>query len=671
MKIFAIRATGLARVRFVVALACSLAASPALAQEQAPDRMISTPADHFAIAPGGVDMRTGRYVYDETDLSIGGEAGGLVLSRTMAAGVLGHTNPFGNLSHNWDVMIMERRININDPGNMQGLDYRMNVYFGGRSQTFEAYQSATGYMPKSQGTGWASLTFSGDKASAGVVYTFTATDGTAAMFRALGNGDCSSSIFRCAYVSEITEPDGTRLTFDYGASGASTGGAVQLRRVTSSRGYALLLEGTDNLVTKACVLNLALAPLPTNGLCPANALATATYGYVSGPARLASVTGPDGATAGFTYSGTGSTFTMGFLRPGETSPWLVNTVNLMPDEEAVVQEVVVGQSFADGQSYTYAFDQTPQAGATPSAVAGGGYQDALGHTTRIAYDWPLLHGDNPYNCTQLPCSMPAPDQFPHNYQLTPGPVEVIDALGHASHFDYCDPVPMQDLPSYEVNRCVVIPLQSFTDPEGALTELQYDGNRNITRVTRHPRPGSHLPDGSIPPNIVTAATYDVAHPRSAAKPLTRTDARGNTTEYSYSPDHGGLLTETGPAPSTGAPRPQTRHDYAQRYAWVANGSGGYQHASSTPIWVHTATSLCRTSAATGNPLAPCAAAGDEVRTAYDYGPDSGPNTLLLRGQTVTSTDNGVTTILRTCYGYDALGRRISETQPGANLGSCP
>ncbi|MEA3030032.1 MAG: hypothetical protein QOG13_1357, partial [Sphingomonadales bacterium] len=86
-----------------------------------------------------------------------------------------------------------------------------------------------------------------------------------------------------------------------------------------------------------------------------------------------------------------------------------------------------------------------------------------------------------------------------------------------------------------------------------------------------------------------------------------------------------------------------------------------------PVWLRTATSSCRTSAATGNPAAPCASAGDEVRTQYDYGPDSGPNTLLLRGQTVSA--DGVT--LRTCYGYDTFGRRISETQPLANLASCP
>ena len=96
----------------------------------------------------------------------------------------------------------------------------------------------------------------------------------------------------------------------------------------------------------------------------------------------------------------------------------------------------------------------------------------------------------------------------------------------------------------------------------------------------------------------------------------------------------------------------------------------YAHAG-PPIWVQTATSMCRTSAATGNPAAPCTTAGDEVRTTFEYGPDSGPNNLLLRGQAVTSTDGGVTTTLRTCYAYDEDGRRISETQPNANLSSCP
>jgi hypothetical protein len=178
--------------------------------------------------------------------------------------------------------------------------------------------------------------------------------------------------------------------------------------------------------------------------------------------------------------------------------------------------------------------------------------------------------------------------------------------------------------------------------------------------------------GSGLPNLERDANYPstCTNRFTCNKPTSVTDARGNTTDYTYDSSHGGVLTETGPAPSAGAPRPQTRHEYAQRYAWILASGGGYVQ-SAAPVWVQTATSMCRTSAATGNPSAPCATAGDEVRTAFDYGPDSGPNNLLLRGQTVTSTDGGVTTTLRTCYSYDRDGRRISETQPNANLGSCP
>jgi YD repeat-containing protein len=63
----------------------------------------------------------------------------------------------------------------------------------------------------------------------------------------------------------------------------------------------------------------------------------------------------------------------------------------------------------------------------------------------------------------------------------------------------------------------------------------------------------------------------------------------------------------------------------------------------------------------------CAQPSDEVLTTYDYGPDSGPNNLLLRGKAVTA--DGKTA--RTCYAYDALGNKISETSANAQLANCP
>ncbi|MEG3148221.1 hypothetical protein U1839_26535 [Sphingomonas sp. RT2P30] len=200
----------------------------------------------------------------------------------------------------------------------------------------------------------------------------------------------------------------------------------------------------------------------------------------------------------------------------------------------------------------------------------------------------------------------------------------------------------------------------YTTPEG--NGVSYvggpRGNRAEMRVFA--KPGSGVPD------IVTTANYTTtcANLLTCNKPTWTRDAKNNQTDYTYSPDHGGVLTQTGPADANGV-RPQTRYGYVQRYAWILNSSGGYVHAAS-PIWLPDSESFCRASAATGNASAPCAG-NDEVRTTYEYGPDGGPNNLFLRGKAVTA--DGVT--LRTCYGNDANGRRISETSPRANLAVCP
>jgi YD repeat-containing protein len=200
----------------------------------------------------------------------------------------------------------------------------------------------------------------------------------------------------------------------------------------------------------------------------------------------------------------------------------------------------------------------------------------------------------------------------------------------------------------------------FTDPEGIKTVLQYDNWRNVTRATRHPKPGVLNPDGSVPAPIVTSATYDTGNPRSADKPLSMTDARGNFTTWTYAPEHGGVLTETGPAVNGIAP--QKRYSYVQRTARLADSS-----SAGPPVWLLDRMSTCRT----GNPSgAGCAlGAADEVLTVYDYGPDSASNNLHLRGQAVTADGQ----ILRTCFAYDGLGRKISETSPNgtAGLSSCP
>ena len=164
-----------------------------------------------------------------------------------------------------------------------------------------------------------------------------------------------------------------------------------------------------------------------------------------------------------------------------------------------------------------------------------------------------------------------------------------------------------------------------------------------TNATISPR-SSAIPRSGSPPADASSTARPIPSTAPTGGPATSRPRRrtfnGNATDYTYDarawrrPDRDRPVA---PTRQNGLPvRPQTRHKYAQRTAWISNGGGGYVQAA-TPIWVLHARRSCRTSAATGNPARPATTAGDEVLTEYDYGPNSGPNTLLLRGQTVTAT----------------------------------
>jgi hypothetical protein len=645
------------------ALSCALLSTtafctqPALAQDAAAN--VSPPQEKLVVAPGGVDMRSGRYAYSQTDLSIGGETGGLAMTRTLAQPVMGHNNPFANFSHGFDILVSEKRIFVHEniykhsPGMP---DYQIEIAFGGKSETFRSEGSTGGFTQESR-SGFAQLELSGTKASGASVYTLRTGDGTEAVFRPIGSGDCSS-VLRCAYVAQVTQADGSRLDFEYDNAGNN---ATRLRAVTSNRGYALLLEYSGSLVVKACTLNLALGPKPANNVCPANALATATYGYDgnAGETRLASATDASGATWGFVNAPS----SVAFVKPGQTTPWLTNIGGFHRDNDGLFHWIVTRQEFADGSLYTYNYDETPPVYGQVPSIAGGTYTDNLGNVTQVRYGFPIKpydprlgYGDVDPNEEEGP-----PSHIVH--QVTPGPVEVIDPLGRTSKTDYCDPNAMANLPANYRHRCFVMPVPaSTTSPGDVFTRMTWDiPSRNLLKTERFP---NNNPTG-IP--IVRSSGYlcSPATIRYCNKPVSDTDARLAVTEYSYDPAHGGLTRKTLPAPSPGAPRPETRYEYAQRYARVSDGAGGHVPVAH-PVWLLSATSTCRTSAATGNPASPCATAGDEVRTTYDYGPDSAPNNLQLRGTVVTADGQS----LRTCTSYDAQGRAISATGTGAQLGQC-
>jgi len=177
-----------------------------------------------------------------------------------------------------------------------------------------------------------------------------------------------------------------------------------------------------------------------------------------------------------------------------------------------------------------------------------------------------------------------------------------------------------------------------------------------------PKPGSSanpiIPDGMTFPTDAECSSNLI----TCNLPKTVSDGNGNATTFTYDPVHGGVLTETKPAGSGGVSQ-VIRHHYAQRYAWIKNSGGGYS-PTATPIWVLTDDHTCTSGATSGETC--MAGAAKEVVTTYEYGPDSGPNNLLLRGKVVTADGKS----LRTCFLYDFQGNKIAETSPRAGLATC-
>jgi YD repeat-containing protein len=210
-------------------------------------------------------------------------------------------------------------------------------------------------------------------------------------------------------------------------------------------------------------------------------------------------------------------------------------------------------------------------------------------------------------------------------------------------------------------------------PEGNATALTYDAMGNITQMQNIPKLGTGLAtltqSAAFPgsPLCVTENLLSSGEAITCTRPLWVKDAKANQTDFTWDAVHGGVLTKTGPADPSGV-RPQTRYEYAQLHAWYSNGAGGFLQ-SVVPIWLLIKERYCKITAASG---ASCVGgANDEVITEYDYGPNSGPNSLLLRGMVVTASNSaGVLESLRTCYTYDDRGNKVSETKPLANLAVC-
>ncbi|HEX8644505.1 MAG TPA: RHS repeat-associated core domain-containing protein [Allosphingosinicella sp.] len=204
--------------------------------------------------------------------------------------------------------------------------------------------------------------------------------------------------------------------------------------------------------------------------------------------------------------------------------------------------------------------------------------------------------------------------------LTVGrPTSVTDALGRATLMQY-------DAAGRPTR---------ITAPEGNYTQLSYDARGNVTQTQHVAKPGSGLA------NVTTSATF----PSSCTNvvtcnfPTSTTDARGNVTDYSYDPVHGGVLTVTAPAVTVGnaAVRPQVR----TIYSLVAG------------VHLPTQISSCQTQSA-------CAGTADEARTTTVYGANHNP-------VQITSGNGSGTLAAGQAMTYDGVGNLLTVDGPLAGV----
>ena len=168
---------------------------------------------------------------------------------------------------------------------------------------------------------------------------------------------------------------------------------------------------------------------------------------------------------------------------------------------------------------------------------------------------------------------------------------------------------------------------------GPEVRYTYDSRGNVTQVRRiSATPGT-------PTDIYTYAGFPASctNARTCNQPEWTRDPRGNQTDFTYDPAHGGVLTITAPTGSTGV-RPQVRNSYTAVSAVWLNPAGGT--VSGTPVYRQTMTAQCQN-------LVTCTGAADEARTTITYG----PNDALLPVSTTSGSGNGALAATTTMTWY--------------------
>lgn len=612
----------------LAAAACVFTATPAAAQDAPP------PPEQDTESGTGVSLVSGGYSTSATDLQIGqGDfPQALSLTRQYSSSMRPtHANTDGLQGWVWTTNLTMNIV----PGILGGGDYppdepppdtpgrypwRYSITNGtGTVASFVEMDPITDPIigPNYAGPfgSWGEKQ-PGNLSRVGDDLIYTGLDGTKHIFE--GGTRQTFRDNELTFRTRMEAPDGTTLTFH---------GDLGSKAIFSNRGLAIVFEMEPDGKTwsKSCAVNLALHYLTPLSNCPSG-VPSVTYQHasVSGYYSLVKATDQLGYQTSYGYSGDAQLTCIKLH--GQSSCQVSNTYSNckpIPNEPTDYMmnsnQQVLMQTFIDGQSITYDF--APER-FCPLKPPGSGQYSAP-----ISSDVTMTFSDG---STKTVTS---------DYEGFPR--KIVDGLGRESVFT-------PGIQNFANRNTKIV---SAHAPEGNRWDFEYYYDR-VSRTTAYPKSGT----GSLVSRTVFG---------TCGQPVATIDPRGNQTDIVYDANHCGILKKTLPADSAGI-RPETRYNWAQRYAWIKNASGSFTQASS-PVWVMVSEEMCRTSAAdaSGN----CAAgAGDKVVTSYEYqqGSASKGSNVFRIGQAVTA--DGQT--LRTCYRLDEYGRQISETQPKAGLTSC-
>lgn len=595
--------------------------------------------EHYTLDANNIDVVQGTFNYSATDVSIGPAEGGLSYTRITAG-----ESQRGNL---------DGLIEVELAGSGAGYDiYAYTVSIGGQKTFFQnlTTNSPTATMAAKSEDG-STLTWDGS-----TTYTHVDASGTVRLFStayAMPYPNTWSPISGPGgQITQMTTPDGARTNWYYRTATVGITTAYRVQSVTNTRGYQIKFEysynGTPTTsgqltsfaeLTSARGINNAVDYCdPTADTCSSftETWPLATYAYsTSGSNKRLDVTNALSQTTGYVY------------QPGLDGGWLLNTIDWAQSGRT---STTLGydsfgrvSTYSDGgTNWTYLFEDTPNGNFRNTTVT-----DPNGNQTR--YRSRLLIGPNPGPNGDLT----AVNRL--NY--------IIDPVGNRTDFDYDNQ-----------GRITRVQL-----PEGNRLEYTYDSRGNVTRSRQTGK------SPSTDPNLDITAVYpsSCSNPVTCNKPTSITDARGNTTDLTWDTTHGGLLTETAPAPTIGAVRPQTRYTFSQQTAWYRTASSGSFTAAPASIWLRVSTSACTTAAASPG----CSGTSDEVlsTTTYQSGSSSVASNLLpltvsngagdasltatttstwdVRGDLKTVNGPLSGSADTTWYAYDALRRQIGVVAP--------